>query len=82
MQVHTNAHKYAQNFEKFHQETLEIDEVKCINKLATICVHKLDEVKCRNKYLEMNRPTRFKGEKLVYILIGEVVCLDKEKKIK
>ena len=34
------------------------------------------------KYLEMNRPTRFQGEELVYILIGGAVWLDKEKKIK
>ena len=30
---------------------LTIDEVKCINKLATICLQKLDEVKSRNKYV-------------------------------
>ena len=34
------------------------------------------------KYLEMNIPTRFQGEQLVYILIGGEVWLDKEKKIK
>ena len=59
-----------------------LDEVKCRNKLATICVQKLDEVKCRNKYLEMNKPARFQGEQLVYILIGGIVWLDKENKIK
>ena len=47
--------------EKCQQDAIEIDEVKCINKLATICLQNLDEVKCRNKYLEMNRPARFQG---------------------
>ena len=56
--------------EKWQQETIAIDEVKCRNKLATICLQKLDEVKCKNKYVEMNKPTRFQGEQLVYILIG------------
>ena len=30
------------------------------------------------KYLEMNRTTRFDGEQLVYILIGDAIWLDKE----
>ena len=34
------------------------------------------------KYLEMNIPTRFKGDKLFYILIGGEVWLHKEKQIK
>ena len=38
----TNMHR---NVEKFHQETIAIDVVKCIDKLATICLQKLDEVK-------------------------------------
>ena len=73
MHVHTNAQK----FEKCPQEAIAIDEVKCRNKLATICLQNLDEVKCRNKYLEMNKPARFQGDQLVYILIGGVVWLDK-----
>ena len=59
MQVHKNSLKYEQNVEKCHHITIAIDEVKCRNKLSTICLHKLDEVKCRNKYLEMNRPSNF-----------------------
>ena len=82
MQVHKNSLKYEQNVEKCHHITIAIDEVKYRDKLATICLQKLDEVKCRNKYLEMNRLARFQGEKLVYILIGGAVWLDKEKQIK
>ena len=68
--------------EKCQQEAIEIDEVKCRNKLATICLHKLDEVKCINKYLDMNKTTRFQGEQLVYIFIGGAIWLDKENQIK
>ena len=69
-----NMHKKVENFQ---QTAIAIDEVKCRNKLATICLQNLDEVKCRNKYLEMNKPARFQGELLVYILIGGAVWLDK-----
>ena len=75
----TNMHK---KVKKCQQETIEIDEVKWRNKLATICLQKLDEVKCKNKYLEMNRPTRFHVDQLVYIVIGGAIWLDKEKQIK
>ena len=81
-QVQKNAWKYAQKVEKCQYEAIAIDEVKCRNTLATICLQKLDEVKCKNKYVEMNKPTRFQGEQLVYILIGGAVWLDKENKIK
>ena len=54
-----NMHK---KVEKCQHPPISIDEVKCRNKLATICLQKLDEVKCRNKYLEMNIPTRFQEE--------------------
>ena len=74
----TNMHK---KVKKCQHETIEIDEVKWRNKLATICLQKLDEVKCINKDLEMNRPSRFKGEQLFYILIRGAIWLDKEKKI-
>ena len=86
-QIPANMHK---KVEKCQQETIAIDKVNCRNKLATICLHKLsticlhklDEVKCRNKYLEMNKPTRFQGEQLVYIFIGGAIWLDKENQIK
>ena len=81
MQIQTNARKYAQKVEKCQQTTISIDEVKWRNKISTICLQKLDEVKCINKYLEMNRPTRFQGKQLVYILIGGAIWLDKENKI-
>ena len=64
----SNMHK---KVEKCQQESIAINEVKCRNKLATICLQKLDEVKCRNKYLEMTKPARFQGEKLFSILTGE-----------
>ena len=67
-----------------------MDEVKCMNKLGTICLQKYTFVRYyfssilkiyvrQIKYIEMNRPTRFQGEQLVYILIGGEVSLDKEK---
>ena len=91
--MHANSRKYAQKVENFQQETIAIDEVKCRNKLATICLQKYTFVRYyfssilkiyvrQIKYLEMDRPTRFLGEQLVYILIGGAVWLDKEKQIK
>ena len=93
MQVQKNSCKNAQKFEKFPQEAITIDEVKCIKKLDTICFQKSTFVRYyfssilkiyvgKIKYLQMNIPTRFEGEKLVYILIGGAVWLDKEKQIK
>ena len=32
----------------------------------------------KTKYLEMNRPARFQGERLDYILIGGAIWLDTE----
>ena len=93
MYIHTNARKNEQKFEKFPQEAITIDEVKCKNKLGIICLQKSTFVRYYFSlilkiymrqiiYLEMNRPTRFQGEKLVCILIGGAVWLDKENKIK
>ena len=91
--IQKNACKNAQKFEKCSQEAITIDEVKCRKKLDTICLQKYTSVRYyfssilkiyvrQIKYLEMNRPTRFQGEKSVYILIGGEGWLDKEKKIK
>ena len=75
------------------QEAIEIDEVKCRNKLGTICFQKSTVVRYyfssilkihvrQIKYLDMNKPTRFQGEKLAYKLLGGALWLDKEKQIK
>ena len=73
MHVQTNAYRNTQNVEKFPQEAIEIDEVKCMNKLGTICLQKytvvgyyfssISKIYVRQiKYLEMNIPTRLQGE--------------------
>ena len=85
-----NMHK---KVEKCHHTTIAIDEVKIRNKLGTICLQKSTFVRYyfssilkiyvrQIKYLVMNRPARFLGEKLVYILIGGAVWLDKENQLK
>ena len=78
----------AQKVEKCPHEAIAIDEVKCRNKLGTICFHKSIVVRYyfssilkiyvrQIKYLEINKPTRFQGKQLFYILIGGAVWLDK-----
>ena len=70
MQFQTNARKYAQKVEKCQQAAIAIDEVKCRNKLGTICLQKSTFVRYyfssilniyvrQIKYLEMNIPTQF-----------------------
>ena len=89
MHVQLNAHRNVQKVEKCPQESITIDEVKCRNKLGTICLQKSTFVRYYFSsilkmyvrqiiYLEMNKPTRFQGEKLVYILIGEELGLIKK----
>ena len=67
--------------EKCPQEVITIDEVKCRKKLDIICLQKSTFVRyyfssilkiyvSQIKYLDMNMPARFQGEKLVYIMIG------------
>ena len=76
--VQTNARINAQKVEKFLHAAIAIDEVKCRNKLGTICFHKsivaryyfslILKIYVRQiKYLEMNRPGRFQGEQYGYI---------------
>ena len=74
MHALTNACKNAQKVEKCPQEAIEINDAKCKNKLGTICFEKSIVVRYyfssilkiyvrQIKYLEMNRPARFQGEK-------------------
>ena len=91
--VQTNSRWNVQKVKKCQHEAIEIDEVKWRNKLGTICLQKSTIVRYyfssilkiyvrQIKYLEMNKTKRFKGEKLVYILIGGEIWLYKENQIK
>ena len=71
--VQTNSRRNAQNVEKCPQAAIAIYEVKCRNKLGTICFQKSTVVRYyfssilkinvrQIKYLEMNRPKRFQVE--------------------
>ena len=76
-QIPANMHK---KVEKCQQETIAIDEVKSINNLATICLHKLDEVKCRKKLaticLQKSTFVRYYFSSILKIYVRQIKYLE------